>query len=142
MSLLNKLKEDSLTARKERNLAKGLLLSTVYSDASMIGKNKGNRESTDEEVMQVINKFVKGLKETKGYLNDRGLSSESVDIEIAILNGYLPTMLSEDALETLIAKYISEGKNSVGSVMAELKAYHSGLYDGKVASGIIRRLLA
>jgi len=44
--LINKIKSDSLEARKARQTDTATLLTTLYSEASMIGKNLGNREST------------------------------------------------------------------------------------------------
>ena len=52
--LINQIKSDALIARKARKIDTATLLTTLYSEASMIGKNLGNRESTDQEVLQVI----------------------------------------------------------------------------------------
>ena len=68
--LIEKIKEDSLRARKDRNTWKANLLTTLYAEASMIGKNKGNRVSTDEETTAVITKFLKNAQETKTVLTE------------------------------------------------------------------------
>ena len=74
MSLIQDIKSASLVARKARETKKAESLITLYSEASMIGKNDGNRESTDAETIAVIKKFIKNIDETniKGgfYLGD------------------------------------------------------------------------
>ena len=49
--LINQIKSDALEARKARQTNTATLLTTLYSEASMVGKNDGNRESTDAEVL-------------------------------------------------------------------------------------------
>jgi uncharacterized protein len=56
MSMMDKLRADLLTARKERSDMTGLLTALV-GEAAMIGKNNGNRETTDEEVLRIVKKF-------------------------------------------------------------------------------------
>jgi len=63
--LINKIKSDALEARKARKTNTATLLTTLYFEASMVGKNLENRESTDQEVLQVIEKFIKGANEVK-----------------------------------------------------------------------------
>ena len=57
MSKLQEIKAAQLTARKERNTFKASLLTTLIGEAEMVGKSAGNRPSTDEEVLQVLNMY-------------------------------------------------------------------------------------
>ncbi|HLP27579.1 MAG TPA: hypothetical protein VK147_02990, partial [Candidatus Didemnitutus sp.] len=63
--LLQQIRDAALAARKaafgpaaEPQWRKDLLV-TLLSEAEMFGKNEANRESTDEEVIGVIKKFLK-----------------------------------------------------------------------------------
>ena len=74
MSLLAQLKKDSLLARKAADGVRATLLSTLIAEAEMVGKNAGNRESTDDEVQQTIRKFLKA--EGVALRDDRGRREE------------------------------------------------------------------
>ena len=70
MSLLTQLKKDSMLARKAVDRVRATLLSTLIGEAEMVGKNAGNRESTDEEVQQMIRKFLKNNQEAVAVIKD------------------------------------------------------------------------
>ena len=132
MSLIETIKNDSLNARKARNALKSNLLTTLYSEAGIIGKNNGNRESTDEEVIGVVKKFIKNTEILLG-LHD----SEETKTELTYLKEYLPKQLSNYELKNIISGLIDSG-NNIGQVMKHLKENYSGLYDGKVASQLVK----
>ena len=68
MSLLAQLKKDSLLARKAADSVRATLLSTLIAEAEMVGKNAGNRESSDDEVQQTIRKFLKNNQEAAAVI--------------------------------------------------------------------------
>ena len=47
-----------------------------------------------------------------------------------------------DELNTTVETIISAGADNIGAVMGKLKTEYEGLYDGKMASGIVRAALA
>lgn len=151
MSLLQQIKKRQLEARKARDQIEISLLTTLIGEASMPGKNDGNRESTDNEVVAVIKKFRKNAEETMKALSgrqdfDSNSSKGQVQLEILILDSLLPTQLSTEQL-TLIVQSLVESlpdktaKSAFGSIMKQLKEAHEGLYDGAAASSIIKELL-
>ena len=138
--LLEKIRADQLQARKESNKTKATILTTLIGEAAMIGKNDGNRNTTDDETAKVIVKFVKGIVETQNLT--RGVNMDKfneLEVEKQILETYLPKQLTADELKSIILTNFTEIPN-VGAVMAYLKANYSGLYDGKVASGLVNTL--
>jgi len=123
-----------------------LLLTTLYSEASMIGKNLGNRESTDQEVLQVIEKFIKGANEIQTILLKNNKDASNVDNEIKVLSKYLPQKMSREELESVVRDIIDALKDinsevQIGKVMSVLKNSYGGTYDGKIASEIVRKEL-
>lgn len=64
------------------------------------------------------------------------------EAERAVLARYLPTMLAPEELTALVTAWIAEGTTTMGPLMARLKERHAGQYDGKVASEIVRKLIA
>lgn len=143
MSLLLKIKDDLLVARKAKETVKVNLLTTLYSEAANEGLNDGKRESTDTEVLAVIKKFLKNLKETREAIGDTDLTLRQ---ESAILENYLPNQLTYDKLRAIIFEVISVTGSStmrdMGTIMASLKQSHDGQYDGKMASEIVKEFLS
>ena len=143
--LLEKIKADSLKARKEKDSIKSSLLTTLYSEALMLGKNKRNDLPTDEETLCTVHKFLKNANETKSILKNqlKGLMDNifKIDEEIKILESYIPVMMSEEELVILIGNIIRINGNNLGIIMKKLKENYNGLYDGKIASTIVKELI-
>jgi len=144
MTILEQIKADSLEARKKKDNIAANLLTTLYSEALMVGKNKGDRLPTDEEVSSTVQKFLKNAMETKGLLeraDSATLALFTIDSEITVLTRYLPAPLSDDELTSAIKIIIDDGNASVGAIMKALKEQYAGRYDGKKASELAKRLL-
>lgn len=141
MSLLAKIKRDQIDARKIGEKVRATILTTLYSEAANVGLNDGKRESTDQEVIAVIKKFANNLRESIA-----ARPSQDLETELIIIENYLPAQLSEEELTTVIERYIgmidNPDQKDMGKVMGQLKANHGGLFDGKVASQITKRLLS
>ena len=67
--ILEKIKKQQLQARKEKSPIVGAL-TALMSEVAIVGKNNGNRETTDEEAVKVIKKFIKGINETIDLIKD------------------------------------------------------------------------
>ena len=145
--LINQIKSDALIARKARQTDTATLLTTLYSEASMVGKNFGNRESTDQEVLQVIEKFIKNANEIQTILLKNNKDTSNVISEIKVLSKYLPQKMSREELENVVRDIIEALKDinsevQMGKVMSVLKNSYGGTYDGKMASEIVKKELA
>lgn len=144
MTLIERLRADQLAARKAREGIKSSLLTTLIGEAAMIGKNNGNRESTDSEVQAVIKKFVKNLDETIQRLFDAGFEGGQIMISQAekdILLSYLPKQMTEDELRDVVTGLKSElgvlDVKGKGLIMKTLKERFDGQYDGKMAALVV-----
>lgn len=143
--LIDKIKQLQIAARKDRNAELAQLLTTFYSEAAMIGKNDGDRPTTDKEVHAVAKKFIKNANEVLENLPDTDDRAVAAVYEIDTLRQFLPPQLSEGELRAAIVDLIETNNvqsiKDMGFVMTELKAYFDGQYDGKTASQITRELL-
>ena len=144
--LINQIKSDALIARKARKIDTATLLTTLYSEASMIGKNLGNRQSTDAEVLQVIEKFIKNANEIQTILLKNNKNTSNIVSEILVLSKYLPQKMSREELENVVRDIIEALKDinsevQMGKVMSVLKNSYGGTYDGKIASEIVKKEL-
>lgn len=145
LSLIEKIKKDNLAARKIHDKERSKILTLLISEISMIGKNDGNRETTDQEALKVIEKAKNNALETMSFMDKSGASEkelESYAAEIAIYDDYLPQKMSDEELTSLIKDIIDHDSNAnIGVIMKYLKNHHNGLYDGKKANEIIRKIL-
>lgn len=147
MSLVETIKSDSLTARKAKDSLKATLLTTLYSEVANVGKNNGNRDTTDAEAVAVVKKFLKGVDETVKALMDSSPERFAIALaEQTILEQYLPKQLSEDEIRSIVVSLVNalpeRSAKQMGAVMKEMKALYEGQYDGQVASRLIKEALA
>ena len=143
--LLDQIKQDQLSARKNQEKDKALLLTTLFSEAQMVGKNAGNRVTTDDEVVKVIQKFVKGINETIEILSKDGKDFDAItkaQNEKTILESYLPKMASDDEITEAINEFAFTGgdMSKIGLVMAHLKKTFGSAFNAKRATEIIKSL--
>lgn len=145
MSLLAQLKKDSLLARKAADGVRATLLSTLIAEAEMVGKNAGNRESTDDEVQQTIRKFLKNNQEAVAVIKDADRLAVLAQ-ESTILTSYLPPMASEAEVKAFIAETVAglaeRSPKQMGTVMGALKAKYGSSFDAKQANAWVKEALA
>lgn len=146
MSLLQQIKDDSVQLRKLKD-ANASILVTLYSECAMFGKTNGNRETTDEECVKIVKKFIAGAEEMKNIYAANGNDVKVMDLEseLTLFNEYVPQQMSELQLRTYLDILIGEIEHSeknMGRIMAELKRLYPGQYDGALASKIVKEMLS
>lgn len=141
--MIKQIEKALLEARKTKSDSVRVL-STLLAQVKLEAKKK-NRELSKEEVLTVISKNIKGVKETKELAKDRPDIIENCNRELNILNQFLPKQLTEDELKDILTDYIAKenivkDKKMIGTLMKYLKDNYSGQYDGKIASNIIKSI--
>jgi len=148
MTLIEKIKSDFLESRKVKDTFTSKILGTLVSEGVNVGKTEGNRETTDEEMVQLVKKFKKGVLETLSLLgvkSDFSNMSHSSDpekaielsFEINVYDKYLPKQLTDTELEELVSEFISKNESTnIGMIMGYFKKNFDGQYMGKVLSKI------
>ncbi len=148
--MLKKIKKDILTARKNKDKETLGIISTLLAEIQMVGKNDGNRDTTDAEAITVITKFLKNLEETFNtytgttmeQFNEDKQGLEKFFHEKEIYASYMPKQMSEDELIKEIGMFLQTETNpNMGSVMKFLKTNFQGRYNGKLASSVVKELL-
>lgn len=136
MSLIETIKADSLQARKDRDTARATLLTTLYSEAAMVGKNAG-RDTTDDEVVAIIKKFVKGVDEVLKFVGE-GDTTAAVH-EKELLLSYLPKQLTDEQVrEAIIATGETPDVKNTGKILKALTEKYPGQVDGAAVSRAIK----
>ena len=111
---------------------------------------KAARELSDDEVVLVLTKEAKKRKEaveafTQAGREDRARAEAA---ELAVLERYLPTPLTDAEVDAIIATAVqeaaatgAEGGRAMGLVMKSVTPQISGRYDGAVAAAKVRTAL-
>lgn len=144
--IITQIKADQLSARKAKDTLKASILTTLIGEAEMVGKN-AQRETTDQEVLAVIKKFIKNIDETLKVRVLPELVSEKL-----ILSEYVPKQMTGTALQSMVAASImAVEKNSenaltvkdLGKVMKQIKQdWPDANFDGGEATQIIKSKLS
>ncbi len=143
--LLESIQAASLEARKSKLTERASLLVTLYAEAARVGKDAGNRVSTDDEVLKVVRKFVKGVDESLAVLPE-GEARDKALREKAVLEEFVPRLTTGEALAAVVADIVAQlperSAKQMGAVMGALKTKLGGAYDGKEASALVKAALA
>ena len=132
MSLQSKLRQDMLVAMKSRDRDTVDLLRVA---AGEFGREMNNGvELSDDRVLAILRK----MKENAIELGNDG--------EVVILDKYLPQMLGEMQIKTIVGGIIQKngysGMQDMGKVMGSLKTHPmAAQIDGKLSSTIVKELL-
>lgn len=144
MSLLQQIKAAQLQARKDRNVIASNVLTTLIGEASAIGKNAGNRETTDAEVIAVIKKFLKGIDETLALVKHPA-GHQDLLVERDVLMAFMPKQITGDELKQVLINLSDEldahTLRDMGKIMKVLKERFDGQYDGAAASTLVKEIL-
>ncbi|KXG78514.1 hypothetical protein AN618_02700 [Fervidicola ferrireducens] len=146
MSIKEKLNEDLKKALKE---GKKERLSVIrMAKAAIINEEKDRmHELNDDEVIEVISREVKKRKDAKEEYERLGRSDKADELqrEIEILQEYLPLQLTEEELEEIVKKTISEigakDLKDLGMVMKAVLPQVKGRAEGKAVNAIVKKLL-
>jgi hypothetical protein len=142
-SLPERLRTAMNEARKQRDQARTLLLSTILSDIQ-------NREIelkhplTDVEAADVLRRGVKRRRESieqyeKGQREDLAARERA---EVRMLEEFLPAAVSPDEIRAAVRDAIAGGAKEMGPVMAQVMPAFKGRADGKLVNQIVREELA
>lgn len=150
MLIINQVRQRQVQARKAKEGDVTInLLTTLLSEITMCGKNAPiPHETTDNEAVAVIKKFLKNVHECLSIARDRqnGAWVDQLIIEKNLLESFLPCQLTQDQLTVVISTIIGDngikGSKEIGLVMKLLKEQFDGLYDRKDAFDLTRKLLS
>ena len=147
MSLKQQLTEDMKAAMKSGD--KQRLATIRLINAAIKQREVDERiEITDAVVLAVLEKMVKQRKDSISQYEAAGREDlASVErAELAVIDGYLPAKLGEDAIRTAIDAAIAEtgakGPADMGKLMGVLKPRLAGQADMGLVSALVKQKLA
>lgn len=140
--LKNRVQTDLNEARRQRDKARTLVLSTLLSELK-------NREMDvdgileDDEAVKVIAKAIKQRKDASEQMRTAGREELALveDAQADILQGYLPEGLSEENVRAMVREIKAGGADNMGAVMGQLMPRIRGRFDGKEANRVVKEEL-
>ena len=138
MSIIEKLKSESLRLRKERNPISSKIVFAL-SEIEKIGKNNGNRATTEDEAIKVIQKIISTVDELL-KLHIGTSQRNELEEEKQILSSVLPQMASDEEVRNYLTASFVEKPANKGVIMKVLKEKFGALVDMKRAGQIATEL--
>ncbi len=148
MNLEQKVMAQLKEAMKAKDQLKMEALRAIKS-AILLEKTKGGQKDLSEaDEMKLLQKLVKQRKESADiYLQQNRKDLAEVELKQAeVIEAFLPEQMTEDEIENEVKKIIAEtGASSMrdmGKVMGIATKKMAGRADGKMISGIVKKLLS
>jgi len=147
-TLSERIDADLKQAMRDRKEVDKMALRALKTALTMARTATANHDLTEAEVQTVIQKEAKRRRDTAAEYERLGAPDKAAAelAELPILERYLPRQLSEAEVEVIVREVIAEkgatSMKEMGSVMAGVMARVTGVSDGKVVNGIVRRLLS
>lgn len=141
-TLRERLREDLNAARRERDKARTLLLTTTLSEVKNREIDLG-RPATDAEVIEVVGRAIKTRREAAEQIRAGGRTelAEKEEREAEALGAYMPAQLEESEVRAIVRELVVAGAGGIGAVMGGLMPRIKGRFDGKEANRIAREEL-
>jgi len=150
--LKDQLKKDLTDAIKSHNqVISGTLRMALTAVTIEEVAGKESRELSDNEVLSVLTKEAKKRRESvDAYMQaNRKDLADKESAELTVLEKYLPAALSEQELEDIIAKAITEATNqgatgmkAMGIVMKIIQPQTVGRVDGTLLANKVKEKLS
>ena len=143
MSILDQLTQDMKEAMKARDSERLSTIRLMRNELKNASINQG-KELTEDDEITVLSSAAKRRKESIQAYTDAGRDdlADKEQLELDIIQSYLPQPLSREDLESIIADAIREsGAESVkdlGKVMPLVMKQVKGRADGKQVNQLVR----
>lgn len=133
MTLKEKINADFIDAMKSKNVVAKSILSVVKGEIQTVEKNIGSDNLSDVEVIKILTKTVKSLKETISMAND-----EKSKLELSVIEVYLPKQMSKDEVTQKVTALVNSGITQIGAIMKEFATLPA---DKKMVSEVIKEVV-
>jgi uncharacterized protein YqeY len=147
MSLQDRLQDDLKEALRAKDERKKSVIRMALA-AIQLAEVEQDEDLTEEALVAVLQKEAKKRRETIEELRtaDRPDQLAEEEAELAVLDEYLPEMLSRDQVlaeaQEVIAAVGAAGPGDIGAVMRDLMPRMKGRADGRLVNEVVRELLS
>ncbi len=138
----------AMLSRDTRTVSTVRLILAALKDRDIAARPRGVADGiADEEILQMLQSMMKQRRESIALYEQGGrleLAQQEAE-EIAIIEKFLPTQLSEADVNVAVAGVIADigakGLKDMGRTMAALKEQFAGQMDFTKASAIVKQQL-
>ncbi|MEO9885157.1 MAG: GatB/YqeY domain-containing protein [Balneola sp.] len=151
MALKEQILEDLKTAMKAKDKDRLQVLRSIKAklqEKEIAERKDGEATLSEEQAISVLMKAAKQRKESIAQFEDgdRKDLADKEKMELAIIEEYLPKMLTEAEVREVVAKRISElgasGPQDMGKVMGPIMGLLKGKADGGLVSKVVKEELS
>ena len=147
MSLIKEIEDELKDAMKARDAERRDALRLILNSLKNSEKELQRPLSEDEELQVLQRERKKRVEAAEAFrAGGREAQAEAEELELEILEEFMPEPLSEDEIEEIVDDVIAEvGATSMahlGRVMADVMPQIAGRADGSTVSQIVREKLA
>ena len=140
--ILDEINKANVQAIKDKDQVARNIYSVVKNKALMEVVRKrtaGGGDLTDADMVAILQKTIKELtEEGENYRRvNNTVELENIKKQKALLEGYLPKMMSEDEIKTEIMKLDDK---SIPTVMRHFKANFAGKCDMRTVQEVLKKL--
>lgn len=145
-ALKSKIDEATKTAMKAREKARVATLRMVNAEIKRVEVDE-RRDLSDDDVISILKKMVKQRQDAHAQFvsANRQDLAEKEAFEMALIEEFLPEMMSDEDLSVLVEKCVAdvgaEGMQDMGKVMGALKQAAGSQIDMGKASGMVKARL-
>ncbi len=139
---------ESMKARDAEKTAAIRLMQAAIKNRDIEARTGKAPADDDTMVVEVLQKMVKQRRESIEMFTKGGRQelADKEAAELAVIESFLPTQLSDDETTALIlgikAEIGAESVKDMGKVMAVLKERHASSLDMSKASGLVKAALS
>lgn len=140
--------KEAMKAKEQQKLQVLRSLKAKLMEKEIELRQGGKAELPDEEALHVITKAAKQRKESITQFEQGGREdlADNEKAELAIIETYLPEMMSEEEVRSIVKQKIeamgASGPQDMGKVMGPLMGQLKGKADGSLVSSIVKEELA
>jgi len=146
-ALSERLKQ-AMRAKDVRTLSSVRMILAALKDRDIAARGTGNTEGIeDAEILLLLQGMIKQRRESIALYRqgNRPELAEREEQEIAVIESFLPTQMSDDeiaaAARDAIAATGAAGVKEMGKVMGVLRERHAGVIDMARAGAVVKQLL-
>jgi len=139
----SELQDDLKAAMKARDMDKVYVLRSLVAAVKNAKIEKRIDTLPEAEIVALVRKEASKRTEAAEFARkaDRAELAAQNEKEKVFLEAYLPQQMTPEALEALVRQISADlGTTQIGPIMARLREQHTGQYDGKLASELVRKL--
>lgn len=139
--ILEEIKKANVQAMKDRNQNARAVYSVVMTKAMLetVKKREKGEELQDSDMVQILQKTIKELADEEESFEKAGNATQAklIEEQSKIISAYLPKMLDEDEIKSII---LALPDHSIPSVMKHFKQNYAGKVDMAKVNIVLKNL--